>query len=29
VKKQHLDDVVKPHFLNGTPAEPFVPCAPA
>jgi uncharacterized protein len=25
MKKEHLDDVVKPAFLNGTPAEKFVP----
>lgn len=29
VKKEHLDDVVRVHFLNGTKAEPFVPCAPS
>ena len=25
VKKENLDDVVKAHFLNGTPAEEFKP----
>jgi uncharacterized protein len=29
VKVEHLDNVVRPHFLNGTRAEPFVPCAPS
>ena len=27
-KQEHLEDVVKNHFLNGTPAAPFVPCVP-
>lgn len=29
VKKEHLNDVVGRHFLNGTKAEPFVPCTPS
>ena len=28
VRKEHLDDVVRVHFLNGTRTEPFVPCPP-
>lgn len=27
-KKEHLDAVVRPRFLNGTPAAPFVPVHP-
>jgi hypothetical protein len=27
-KKEHLDKVVRPHFLNGTPAAPFTPAPP-